>query len=348
MDDLALVSCGRPDCPVALTGSCSEGHDPPRSCPFYGAGIAVDLEDYDDNSAEASSVVDEDRFPLPSGELLTPEGVDAFLREKSAKLIGIVGEHDSGKTTLVCSIYEQFLRGPFAGYLFAGSRTLIGFERRAHYARVDSGRTYPDTPRTSISEDLRFFHLAVVREDSAATRSDLMLSDRAGETYGQARNNSEMVRILVEVSKAHCVVILLDGGRVANPVERAGAMQAVRQTLRTLLDGEGIGSESRVQIVTTKRDLLLGHAEEDAIEETLSRFRQRLKDDFEDRLAELSFWEIAARDPKGNMPPAYGVDALFLTWIAPRPARAERRELVKPLVTEFDKLLLRTPMDVDP
>ena len=189
-------------------------------------------------------------------------------------------------------------------------------------------------------------HFAVVHENRRYARADLMLSDRAGETYRKARSNSDLISELVEVSKAHRLVLLLDGGRVANPVERAGAMQSVRQTLRAFLDGGAAGLATIVQVVTTKLDLLASHAEKTVIASELSAFRQRLSSDFTQRLGGLSFWEISARDPLGGFLPAYGVDALFADWIVARPASALVPEMGPSLRGEFDRLLLRTPMEV--
>jgi hypothetical protein len=342
--------CSKGGCEVATTGSCAEGHNPVRSCPFFGK-IGTDvIDDYDDGgSGTIDGVASEKLVDLPSGELLSPAEVDKFLRRQGAIFITIVGERDSGKTTLVCAIHARFLNGPFANHLFAGSKTLVGLEKRSHYSRADSGRTHADTPRTSISEGLRFFHLAVVSRSDSAQRSNLMLSDRAGESYAEARSNSEAVPELVEVVKADCLVLLLDGARVADPVLRAGAMQVVRQTLRAFVDGNALPSTARVQVVTTKLDLLVTRPDWNAIKLIISRFRDRLHLDFAPHVASLSFWEVSARDPTGTLPPAYGIEHLLTDWLTPHtvPIRHTQAKAA-PTTTEFDKLLWRTPMEEFP
>lgn len=280
--------------------------------------------------------------PLPSGDGLTPAEVDEFLRWRPARFVTIVGDRESGKTTLVCAIYNRFLRGPFAGYMLAGSRTFVALETRSHYSRVDSGGAVPDTARTSISEGLRFFHFCVAPVLHPTTHLDLMLADRAGETYRQARNNTALVAELTEVAKADRLVLLLDGARVAAPVERAGALQAVRQSLRVFLDNGAVNANSRVQVVTTKLDLLSNHGDSDLIKGQLKQFSDRLAADFASRVAELSFWEIAARDPQSVFGPAHGLDALLKDWTTARPVDVRPKELAAPVSTEFDRLLLRT------
>ena len=344
------LRCRKPECEIAKTGACAEGHVPPGACPFFGKQVD---DGFIDNDEEAGidlleGVTDEGRVALPTGELLAPEDVDRFLRWRGATLVTIVGERDSGKTTLICSIYERFLKGSYADHLFAGSWTLVGLEKRSHHARAESGRAQPDTPRTPISEGLRFAHLGFMKIGRESRRADLMLSDRAGEVYGRARSNSALVPELIEVFKADRLVLLLDGARVASAVNRAGAVQAVRQTLRSFIDGQGLCRTSRVQVVLTKIDLLARHAEKAAVDEMLSKFIDCLKADFAPRLAELSFWEVAARDPLGEFPVAHGIEPLFRDWVTPRPPVVQRSKSTAPVVAEFDRLLLRTSLEIVP
>jgi|GEM_PF-457152 len=342
---IVQVRCSKSECEVALTGSCVEGHDPLGSCPFFGIEAVAGFDDNGDiDVIDDLPQTGDERIVLPQGEPLNVEEVDQFLRWRGATFITIIGERDSGKTTLICAIYDRFLRGPFAGCLFAGSRTLVGLERRSHYARIDSGRLHPDTPRTSISEGLRFFHFAIRNGGIDASRSDLMLSDRAGEIYSLARSNSSILDDLVEIEKADRLVLLLDGARIAEPVEHAGALQAVRQSLRAFIDAGKIGKASRVQVITTKVDLIKRLAERSAIEESLLSFQHRLVADFAEQLAELSFWEVAARDPSGELCAAHGIDELLADWVTPRSYFIPLAELTPLIKSEFDRLLLRTRM----
>ncbi len=349
-DGASAVKCGKQGCEVATTGLCAEGHDPARSCPFYGQDSSEELEaeELEEEDAVEGEPAEEGRVPLPTGEVLVPLEVDGFLRRRPATFVTIVGDRESGKTTLICAIYDRFLKGPFGGLLFAGSRTLVALEKRSHLARVESGLPHPDTPRTSIADGLRFFHFAVARADRVDTCTDLMLSDRAGEAYSRARGNSALAADMIEVSHADRLVLLLDGARVADPVERAGAMQSVRQTLRVFLDGGALGASSIVQLVTTKIDLLAHHPESEDIDARLAAFRERLDHDFGPRVAALSYWDTAARDPTGGFAPAHGLDALLTEWVRPRRVAIARAKLSTPLRSEFDRLLLRTPMEVVP
>ena len=345
--------CSNVGCEVATTGSCAEGHEPPSSCPFYGRALPDEMTTEDDDNRETSpeGTSGAEEVPLPLGEMLTSEEVDLFLRRRAATVVSIVGDRACGKTTLICALYDRFLRGSFGGYHFSGSRTLRALEKRSHYSRLESRLRLPDTPHTSLGEGLRFFHFAV-SPLAEARRTDLMLSDRAGEFYSHVRNNAELVTELVEVLKTRLLVMLLDGARIAGIGQHAGAMQDLRQLLRIFLDSGTLGCTATVQVVITKVDLLREHPDKTFIDAAVKEFHERLRSDFAARLGELSFCEVAARDPTGVLSPGFGIEAVFKEWVLPPPLTARRSpqeaELSGRLTTEFDRLLLRTPLGTPP
>ncbi len=284
---------------------------------------------------------------ISSGEAFTIADVDAFLCERPATVVALVGDADSGKSTLVCSIYDRALHGPFADRLSSGIRTIIALERRAHHERLDSGMQIPDTMRTPISEGLQFFHFAFSSMDDPSVREDILISDRAGELYNRARGNPEIVAELNEFPKADVVSILLDGGRMAVPEERSGAMQAVRQSLRLLSDTGAVDKSSAVQVVTTKQDLLQAAGDWNTFQTRLDEFRGQLVKDFGGRVASLEFFTVSARDPKRVLDRAFGVDALMLSWLGVKRQRSFGRQLMAGSgATEFDKLSERTFSEV--
>ena len=350
MTDDATPRCKKQDCQVSATRKCAEGHDPFRSCPNF-SGMVVPKDEDDEFDAEEAAEGGDGHveglasIQLAAGELLSVMDVERFLLWRPAKFISVVGDSNSGKTTLACALYDRFLRGPFAGVSFAASRTLLALEQRIYPSRVESGRYVPDTPRTSIADGLRFFHFAVAPTGTPYSRVDFMLSDRAGETYRLARNNTDRIAELSEISQADVVALLLDGGRVADPTERAGAIQGTRQMLRALLDNGALGPTSTVQIVTTKIDRIARGDDRQNAKEAVTVFRARATADFGPRLAMLSFHEIAARDPDGTFDPGYGIDILIKDWMAPRP-KPSRTPLASPeLTSEFDRLLARIAVE---
>lgn len=343
------LSCSRDDCNFSTTGICLEGHSPPESCSFIGMDDPhlVDLDGYegDENEDEIINdvLLDNHFISLPSGDTLTIADVDHFLLSKPAKFIAIIGEIDSGKTTLICSLYDCFLKGKFSDYSFKGSRTLIGFEKRAHHSRIDSGRVMPETLRTSFFDGLRYFHLSLVKNETECV--DLMLSDRAGEQYQQARSNSESIEELIEIRKSDYIVLLLDGAKLADPFQRHSAMQTVRRTLWAFLDAKALSSTSKVQIVTTKLDLLRNIPNKEILDQLMNDFKNGLVNDLSPRLGELSFSEISARDPSAQYPLACGLDHLIKIWCSAKQIPVKKEIKYQELVSEFDRLLLRTIME---
>jgi hypothetical protein len=349
-DETSQKTCRKADCQVAVTGSCAEGHTPLASCPNYGDHSAERSGIYDGELEEAAGEApsEVERVSLPSGDALTPHEVDHFLRWRAATFVTVIGDSESGKTTLICALYDRFLKGTFAGLGFAGSRTLVALERRSHHARVDCGRAVPETARTSQLDNLRYFHFAVAPDGHPGKRVDLLLSDRSGEVYRSARNNSTVVATLPELPQGDRIVLLLDGRRVTDPIERNGAIQSVRQTLRVFLDNEALGPTSIVQVVTTKIDLIAASPEKQEIADALVTFADRLSADFAPRVKSLSFHEIAARDPTTAFAPAHGLDTLIEEWATPRPRYTPPPPPPCALYSEFDRLLARTPMEALP
>lgn len=298
----------------------------------------TDLDVFE-RSSQQGEVADEGTWvALPPADLLSLEAADALLRRRPARVIAIVGERKGGKTTLVTEIYDRFLRGGFADHLFCESKSLLGFERKSFAGRAASGGEVPDTQRTSRQEGLQFFHLALAANEHLA-RTDLLISERAGEIYRDVREKPSLGRGFIEVARADCVAFLLDGGRIAQGRLRAEAIASVRTLARALSDEGVLGRNTRVQLVTTKIDLL--HSTEAAgAREALDDFEQRFVAAHKE-MRSVEAFRVAARDPSGQLEPAYGVAPLLKTWLqAPNGGPAVEARL-PPLTSEFDRLLLR-------
>lgn len=273
------------------------------------------------NGAPQSGSVGEISSPTPvkvsiaSSESFEMEDLARFLAAEAGTIVSLIGDRDSGKSTLLCSIYDRFLHGSFAGRRSFAVRTITGLERRAHHERLESGRTTPDTERTSRAEGLRYFHFGTSAEADTAARSHLLISDRAGEKYKEARGNFALVSALTEFPLADFLVVMVDGARVANLAARAGAFFVVQQTLQMLADSGAADVNTPVQVVFTKQDLIEDADGADDLRTKITDFKIRLLSAFEHRFKDLSCFEIAARAHKGQFDPASGVDALLKSWL---------------------------------
>ena len=275
---------------------------------------------------------------LPTAGMLTIQEADELLRWRDASVIAIVGERNGGKTTLVAELYERFLRGPFAGYLYSHSLSVLGFERKTFQSRAESGADKPDTPRTSTQDGLRFFHLAV--SDEQLMRTDLLLSERAGEAYREVRDHPSGAREIIEVRKARVVVFVLDGERVADPLRRAEAIASVRHLARAFTDSNAISPQCEIQVVTTKWDLLSAAAMVGAQDALLS-FEQQFVATYSPRFFKASTYRVAARDPEGLMEAGFGLAPLLQSWLKSPSQIVFAPSPLPHLADEFDRLLVR-------
>jgi hypothetical protein len=298
-----------------------------------------DVDVFEKSASATPSDIDRDWVKLPRSDLLSVEEADELLRWRPATLVAIVGERKGGKTTLITEIYERFLRGPFADQLFSNSQTLLGFEKKSYPSRADSRAEKPDTARTSMQDGLRFFHLGLVSR-SDRHRSDLLISERAGEAYRNARDRPAESKSLLELSKARTIVFILDGERVVNNKTRAEAFASIRGMIRAFSDAGAISAGAEVQLVTTKFDLLTGDAAVEALS-ALSEFEERLVRSYSGRFASVRHWRTAARDPKGQLEPCWGVPPVLLSWLNPPSPPPGPAPAIPKLNDEFDRLLLR-------
>lgn len=276
---------------------------------------------------------------LPPAGMLSLEDADALLRWREASLVAVVGERNGGKTTLVTELYERFLRGPFAGYDFSHSLSLLGFERKSFQSRAESGGEVPDTPRTSKQDGLSFFHLAL-SGGADLRRTDLMVSERAGEVYREVRDRPAGAPELVEVRKARTVAFVIDGERIADHRRRAEALASVRNIARAFADSGAIPPDAELQAVTTKCDLLRGD-ESTAALEALAHFEERFAAQYRDRFAAVSTHRTAARDPNGVVEVGEGLEPLLRSWLRPPDRAAAAPSPIPELADEFDRLLTR-------
>lgn len=334
-------TCSNPDCQVAVNGSCLEGHDPVKSCPNFGKAPSIETPDATKAESPDTATETETRKPklkLASGQQLSQREVDAFQLRREARLVAVVGDTSSGKSTLLCSIYDRFQRGTFAKRSFAASSTLGALEELAHLSRAASGALKPDTKRTYLSEGLQYYHLATAPNPEPGPRFDLFMSDRAGETYRSGMHRPDELRELPELGLARVVAVLIDGARLAVTEEQHEVLDSARRIVRAMIDAGVLRTTQHLQVVLTKRDEIERSGDAADLIQRLKSLVDRLKSDFGSKLASVSFFEIAARDPLGTFDPAYGCDVLLESWISaaePSTSVVEPDEIEE---TQFDRL----------
>jgi hypothetical protein len=257
-----------------------------------------------------------DAHHYSSGDALTGEEALDITRAAPVRVIVLAGPNDSGKTTLLASLYERFLYGPLSGFRFAGSRTLVGFEHRCHLSRRASGRETPDTKRTSHTATDLLLHLSV-RPLAGGPRQELLFTDVFGETFRQAGDSTEECEQLTVIRRANHLALLIDGEKLISTTHRQQPYSRADDLLASCLAVGLLGSWSHVQIVVTKWDLL---ATGPRSEEQMSFARAKsewLQGRYAGKLGTVECFESAARpEASSDLDQPLGLDKLFDCWLS--------------------------------
>ncbi len=198
----------------------------------------------EDALAERALTTDDRQLPLAQAEDLAGEGV--------LDVVLLVGEPETGKTTLLVALWDALLaQGAIGTAMLAGSRTALGFERRAWLSRLLSNGERRDTLRT-YQEDNGFVHLRLLAD---AEIHEVLLSDIAGETFRQVREGASFSDKLPWLGRADSALLCVDGASLADGARRSTALTNARVLLRQLTLARG-DRGLRLAIVLTMADLV--------------------------------------------------------------------------------------------
>jgi hypothetical protein len=315
------AKCSREGCQIASTGKCVEGFDPPSTCPYVSSLVP--------SSADTTSAGTVNFVDLPSGESLTETLASEVTRQEPTRVIVLAGPPGSGKTTILTSLFEAFLEAPFGNLLFAGSRTLVGFERRCHDARVASDRSVPHTVHTQV-EATEFLHLRLASPSAGIFGpQNLLLSDVSGERFRALRDSTEAVRKMTMLRRADHLCILLDGQKLADIGQRHSAQTDARMLLRCIVEEGVLSVNCKVQIVFSKWDLVMASPSQEALATFVDHTKQLLTN-IAGKDVVLRFFEVAARPETPKVPFAFGLPTLLRSWVN-EPSPPERLRLYMPI-----------------
>lgn len=306
-DDSNVITCSNPDCSVATTGKCANNQDL-AECPHYGTET--------ENSEVAEIEVGPATVTFASGQKLSMREATRLLRRRRSQVVAIIGPYDSGKTSLVASLYDLFQEGPVGEVEFADSTTLHALEFASHHSRIESGRTSPDSERTPLGK-AGFYHLDV-RGNGAADITTVLLGDRAGEEYRAAADDVDLSTEFAEISRADSLSLLVDGERLVDSETRHNVLSQIEGMLRAFAEAGVTVRTQRIALVLTKLDAVeesshsaRAHAD---VEKLLSKLRTRYGDQF----AAIELFKVAAA-PKGeSVKRGTGVGELLSFWLIPR------------------------------
>ena len=307
-----VAVCGNADCRVAENGRCVEGFVL-GACPHYVRdaldrieGVVADTEQVD---AGLESV------RLAAADALTPSQASELLRAGDARVIAILGPLESGKTSLIASIYDLFQAGSIEGIKFSRSRTLHALERVCHDARSVSRRDEPHMYRTHRGE-VRFFHLEI-GGGAAGERLSLVMGDRSGEEYQEAAAEASMALAFLEVVRADSLTVLVDGERLLDTGARHNLRSEIILMLQALRDGDALRIGSRMAFVLTKLDAVLGSPYAERAVSDFDQLLDQIRELFGDALSMIESFKIAASPKTDTLKRGTGVPDLLYFWLKP-------------------------------
>lgn len=295
--ETSITKCEQADCPIARGGRCLEGFEPPSGCSHY---IVEDVVPADFAMPESTEAMPEPMVALPDGGHLTDESVARVLRAVPARVVVLAGSSDAGKTTILTSIYELLRQGGFADWRFAGSKTLAAFERRCHDSRGASGRERPVTAHTGLP-DSGYLHLRLkLKQLLNQPINDLIFTDFPGEFFDKARDSKASCQKLTILQRADHIAVLVDGEKLASSNTRHNALENASSFIRSCIDADMCGTNTCVELVISKSDLLQNA--DAALRTAVTRTHERLAAKHSSQLARIDLAYIAARPDLNRNP----------------------------------------------
>lgn len=281
---------------------------------------------------------------LPLGKALTAREASNITAASRTRLIVLAGAVGSGKTTLIASIFHCFQKTSFAGYYFAGSDTLIGFDERSYLARIAPEREIATTKRTIPGTDRYLLHLRVRTSGLTEPARDLLFADLSGEDYEEFKDSPDECRRFGMIARADHFVLLVDGGKLIDLAARQGARNDVGMLLQSCVESRQLGRGSQVDIVISKWDLVEMSDDKPTHMTFVDDMKKWLTQRFAPEFQRLRFFEVVARREKGEYAVGYGLAEPFKSWVRDLPmatAFDSQERALQGAACEFDRYLDR-------
>jgi hypothetical protein len=263
---------------------------------------------------------------LPTGKPYRAAEVSEILRASLTPIVLLAGSAKCGKTTLLASLHDNFERVPsFAGYLSAGSKTLMGLAERCFDARAASGGDIPTTQRTTRADGLLFYHLALRNEDLRSPIKHLLIADMSGEFYETAMNSAVEMREQTIIRRADHFVHLIDGGRLANDDFRVLTRANALLLFRRCLEEQMFEPDAKVDVLLTKWDIAIARCgTQSKAQDVLKAARDAITKQMDGKVARLRIEAVASRPHyRSKLNPAYGLIDFFHSWVEEPPRRSQ-------------------------
>lgn len=254
------LECRHPDCTLASKGRCArlaEFGAPLEECP------ELLRETLDAERSSPIITATESMGTAWSGQRLAMEWCDRLTGYGPARLVGVLGHYDAGKTSWLSSMFLQLANGHLQDrYRFASSQTLKAWnELLEHVGEWDGtkdSQIVPHTPTDYSPEVELFLHLGLSSTAAPQRHVDIILSDVPGEwvqTWGRNAKPSHANRLSF-LERCDALVLVLDATKLFEDDGRRFVSE-----LRTILKRMVMTGDKRrcraVALVLSKFDKVL-------------------------------------------------------------------------------------------
>lgn len=175
-----------------------------------------------------------------------------FVGERKPKLVTLVGFANYGKSTFIGALYQQFIQNlNYKGYSFVDSDTYVGFERRVFLRRMNSD-DISDTKRNILQEN-DILNLKLRSQDGKLHQ--ILISDKAGETYSKYISSDEEIGKDIVVEKTDIMVLFVDAEADSKALaEHNLIVEKYESLLSRLKSQKKLGDTTIYAVVFTKTD----------------------------------------------------------------------------------------------
>lgn len=252
---VSLLRCTNTECTVAETGICVLNNEP-NECPFLSAAVDSDLEgDAASRTADPVSASGETMASFPSSLALGLEEARGLMGREQCRLVGLLGEPNSGKTACLVSLYLLLAGDRLEGFKYADSKSLMALDQLSRGARSWPGEMPEQlTSHTELGDDRTagFLHFKIVRQCDAV-RLNLLIPDLPGE-WTTSLIDSGRTNRLGFLRSADAVWIMVDGQTLTSKFQRQGTIHRTSLLMSRL--STHLGSVlPDIRLVVSRRDL---------------------------------------------------------------------------------------------
>lgn len=185
--------------------------------------------------------------------------INMVLNNVKPELIVLIGFSSYGKSTFVGSLYYYLLtKGDVGGYELYDSDTFSGFERRLYLRNIKNDETAKSKTLRTEEEDEYLLTLTFYNP-SLKEKKQLIISDRAGETYKKYVDIKDHIKKDESLPRAQRVLIMMDSTQLQTGWDvQEGRF---RQLFAGLKEYGKMPKEASFTLLFNKIDLVRGNAE---------------------------------------------------------------------------------------